>query len=237
MLDARQPKFDFDIPGDENLGTKHAFIEHLKQFDRIGRKTEIITSEGLSYYINDYWTAAQRKSNSLHEISYRACFKAELPAFFIHELSEPEDTVYDPFSGRGTMALQAALMGRNPIANDINPLSEILLSPRLIPPQLSDVAVRLEQINWEQKCDLDEELLAFFHPETLQEICALKLYLLKKPDLDNVDKWIRMVAINRLTGHSPGFFSVYTMPPNQAVSIKRQLKINEKRAHPPYARR
>ena len=27
-----------------------------------------------------------------------------------------------------------------------------------------------------------------------------------------------MVAINRLTGHSPGFFSVYTMPPNQAVS-------------------
>ena len=26
-----------------------------------------------------------------------------------------------------------------------------------------------------------------------------------------------MVATNRLTGHSPGFFSVYTLPPNQAV--------------------
>jgi hypothetical protein len=35
-----------------------------------------------------------------------------------------------------------------------------------------------------------------------------------------------MVAVNRLTGHSPGFFSVYTLPPNQAVSVKSQVKIN-----------
>ena len=38
-----------------------------------------------------------------------------------------------------------------------------------------------------------------------------------------------MVALNRLTGHSPGFFSVYTLPPNQAVSIHSQIKINLKR--------
>ena len=42
-----------------------------------------------------------------------------------------------------------------------------------------------------------------------------------------------MVAVNRLTGHSPGFFSVYTLPPNQAVSIKRQRQINEKRDQKP----
>ena len=36
-----------------------------------------------------------------------------------------------------------------------------------------------------------------------------------------VDRWIRMVAVNRLTGHSTGFFSVYTLPPNQAVSVPR----------------
>ncbi len=38
-----------------------------------------------------------------------------------------------------------------------------------------------------------------------------------------------MVALNRLTGHSPGFFSVYTLPPNQAVSVKSQRKINQTR--------
>ena len=42
-----------------------------------------------------------------------------------------------------------------------------------------------------------------------------------------------MVAINRLTGHSPGFFSVYTMPPNQAVSVDAQIKINLKRQQTP----
>ena len=38
-----------------------------------------------------------------------------------------------------------------------------------------------------------------------------------------------MVATNRLTGHSPGFFSVYTLPPNQALSVKSQERINNKR--------
>jgi hypothetical protein len=38
-----------------------------------------------------------------------------------------------------------------------------------------------------------------------------------------------MVATNRLTGHSKGFFSVYTLPPNQAVTQESQKKINIKR--------
>ncbi len=42
-----------------------------------------------------------------------------------------------------------------------------------------------------------------------------------------------MVATNRLTGHSPGFFSVYTLPPNQAVSVASQRRINEKRQQTP----
>ena len=48
-----------------------------------------------------------------------------------------------------------------------------------------------------------------------------------------VDDWIRMVATNRLTGHSAGFFSVYTLPPNQALTPKRQQKINEMRQQIP----
>jgi hypothetical protein len=70
----------------------------------------------------------------------------------------------------------------------------------------------------------------------LKEIIALKEYFIEcelQGNLDNIDAWIRMVAINRLSGHSPGFFSVYTLPPNQAVSVKRQLKINETRNQRP----
>jgi len=42
--------------------------------------------------------------------------------------------------------------------------------------------------------------------------------------------------MNRLTGHSAGFFSVYTFPPNQAVSIERQRTINERRNQKPERR-
>jgi hypothetical protein len=83
-----------------------------------------------------------------------------------------------------------------------------------------------------------EDLLVFYHPETLRELTILKNWLLETAPLedeapDPVVDWIRMVAINRLTGHSPGFFSVYTLPPNQAVSAEAQRRINEKRNQTP----
>ena len=64
--------------------------------------------------------------------------------------------------------------------------------------------------------------------------CAAYLFDRRaRQTLDKVDEWIRMVAINRLTGHSPGFFSVYTLPPNQAVWVKSQRKINVVRDQSP----
>src|SRR5713226_4985718 len=47
---------------------------------------------------------------------------------------------------RGTTPVQAALMGRKPIGNDINPLSVLLTRPRLAPPPHREVARRLDQI-------------------------------------------------------------------------------------------
>jgi len=198
--------------------------------------TRAVVAEGVPYYLNAFWTAGQRRAHPLHEISYRACFKPQLPAFFIDRLTQPGDVVCDPFMGRGTTILQAALMGRRPIGSDANPLSLLLTRPRLRPPALSEIEARLAAAPWGRGEVEREDLLAFYHAETLRQICALRRYLLIRANdgrLDAVDDWIRMVALNRLTGHSPGFFSVYTMPPNQAVSIKAQLKINARRAQSP----
>ena len=81
-----------------------------------------------------------------------------------------------------------------------------------------------------------EDLLVFFHPDTLRAIASLRKYLLARradDSLDAVDDWICLLALNRLTGHSAGFFSVYTLPPNQAVSVKSQRKINAQRNQTP----
>lgn len=187
----------------------------------------------------EFWTAKQRQAHSLHEISYRACFKPQLPAYFIDRLTQPRDVVYDPFSGRGTTAIEAALRGRIPYANDINPLSAILCRPRIEPPGLEAVIGRLAEIPFDEKreeCDID--LSAFYHTVTEGEIRALRRYLIDRRESgaeDDVDRWIRMVATNRLTGHSSGFFSVYTLPPNQATTPDRQAEINQRLGQtPPY---
>ncbi|MDG6224249.1 MAG: DNA methyltransferase [Candidatus Thermoplasmatota archaeon] len=191
---------------------------------------------GIPVFTGEFWTSEQRKASSLHEISYRACFKAQLPQFFIDLLTKEGQVVYDPFSGRGTTPIQAALMGRDVISNDVNPLSEILTRPRLEVPDIGDVRKGLEGIGIGSGKKADIDLSMFYHPDTESEIASLREYMLfKDRPLNDVDAWIRMVATNRLTGHSPGFFSVYTLPPNQAVSRERQMIINEKRGQsPPY---
>lgn len=183
-------------------------------------------------FINEYWTSKQRQGSSIHEISYRACFKSQLPRFFIKVLSKKNDIIYDPFSGRGTTIIEACLMGRNIILNDINPLSVILAKPRLEIPDLIKIEERLNKIDLNGNYEIDLDLSMFYHPKTETEIRALRNYLRIRKNKgieDYIDRWIRMIATNRLTGHSKGFFSVYTLPPNQAVSQESQKKINLKR--------
>lgn len=186
----------------------------------------------------ELWTAGQRRASSLHEISYRACFKPQLPGYFIERHSQPGDVVYDPFSGRGTTAIEAALQGRKVIANDINPLSALLAAPRLALPTLDAIAERLSEIP-RHLAGRAPPLAMFYERKTLRELMALRDWLLQRRangEADAIDGWIGMVATNRLTGHSPGFFSVYSFPPNQAVTAARQTRINAQRAQKPVYR-
>ncbi len=199
-------------------------------------ETKKIEDLEVLYYINEFWTSKQRQANSIHEVSYRACFKPQLPHFFIEKLTKEKDFVYDPFLGRGTTIIEAALMDRQVIGNDINPLSKILAEPRLLIPDFHQLQEYLVKIPFKKSLKADIDLSMFYHPDTESEIVSLRNYILereKNNELNELDKWIRMVATNRLTGHSKGFFSVYTMPPNQAVLPERQIKINEKRNQKP----
>ena len=183
----------------------------------------------------EFWTNKQRQACSIHEVSYRACFKPQLPKYFIDKYTKEGELVYDPFGGRGTTAIETALLGRNFITNDINPLSTLFVIGRLNPPSIEEIHDRLySEINSDTEVD-NIDLSMFYEYETFKEINDLRNYFIKKKlnSYDNIDHWIKMVATNRLTGHSKGFFSVYTLPPNQATSAKRQIQINLKRNQTP----
>ncbi len=207
----------------------------------------------------EFWTARQRQGHSLHEISYRACFKPQLPEYFIEQYTQPGDLVVDPFLGRGTTSIQAHLMGRRTAGSDVNPLCVMLTLPRFNPPLLSEVESRLnlilgqseaicvvldaihsdsQQVGSNGNISLDD-LLAFYHPITLAQLIVIKNWFVDRTiedTFDDIDNWIRMVCINRLSGHSSGFFSVRTMPPNQAVSAKSQRQINDRNHQQPEPR-
>ncbi|WP_119301300.1 DNA methyltransferase [Dongia deserti] len=213
------------------------FAGLLAGFSAFGTATRQVALDGVSVFENEFWTARQRQAHPLHEISYRACFKPQLPRFFIEAFTQPGGCVYDPFAGRGTTLIEAALLGRRAIGNDVNPLSRLLIEPRLDPPAVQAVAKRLGDLErmLPPAEDVPDDLLAFYHPETLRDIARLRAHFLSTAS-DSVDAWIRMVCLNRLTGHSSGFFSVYTLPPNQATSAARQRKINEARGQVPSKR-
>lgn len=210
---------------DSKSSTKKTILEYVEN-----------EHQKIPKYVNEFWTSKQRKGNSIHEISFRACFKSQLPNFFINLFTKEKDIVYDPFSGRGTTGIEAGLLNRNIILNDVNPISEIISFPRFFIPTIKEIEKRLQNIPIVENTKAKIDLSMFFHEKTETEIVSIKNYLKMRKNKgkeDHVDKWIRMVATNRLTGHSSGFFSVYTLPPNQAIAPARQIKINKDRNQKP----
>ena len=228
-------QYELALHAGERL-TLDELANELGSWTRYGKRTTIDEYAGVPVFANEFWTSKQRAAHSLHEISYRACFKPQLPRFFITRLTDPGDLVFDPFMGRGTTVLEAALLGRATLGNDVNPLSRLLVEARLDPPSVTEVEARLATLSLDGPADRPGDFDVFFHERTLNQICRLRDYLRERRAagaLDAVDRWIRMVALNRLTGHSRGFFSVYTLPPNQAASIERQRKNNARRNQAP----
>lgn len=149
-------------------------VRELEKFADFGqpssKTTATVADHRVPVFTNEFWTSKQRAAHSLHEISYRACFKPQLPRFLIERLTQPGEVVYDPFMGRGTTLLESALLGRTPWGGDLNPLCAALVRPRLTPPTLEELAERLRAIRFDAEVEQPESLQVFYHPGTLQQI-------------------------------------------------------------------
>src|SRR4029079_8313053 len=75
--------------------------------------------------------------------SYLASFPAALSHAFIARYSRPGDVVLDPFSGRGTVPLQAAAEGRIGVGNDLNPFAHLLTAAKVEAPSLAEARTRV----------------------------------------------------------------------------------------------
>src|SRR5262249_1628608 len=91
----------------ENRTKRHrsrdSLMDELASFRQFRTSTQLasvgIGEDAVPVFVNEFWTSKQRAASSLHEISYRACYKPQLPRFFIERLTAANDLIYDPFLG------------------------------------------------------------------------------------------------------------------------------------------
>jgi len=216
------------------------FLTGIRESNDYGQLTHTFIEDDIPYYHGAFFKSGGARLHSSHEFPYRASFNPHLPAFFINALSSEDDIVHDPFGGSGTVAIEAARTGRIAYSCDINPLAKMITDPRIGPKAtLEAVTQSLETIDWADGEATSLDLPgAFFHPETVRQLGVLRHWLDIKAPLDAVDpdvsaSFIRMVTLSRLTGHSSGYMSTYTLPPNQATTVASQRRINQKRGETP----
>src|ERR1051325_5964913 len=96
-------EFPFAVAPAIETRLKGSLAEQLQAFRDFGKATQRILTLARSTsgelikaptYVNEFGTPRQRAASSLHEISYRACFKPQLPRFLIERLTEPGGVVY-----------------------------------------------------------------------------------------------------------------------------------------------
>src|SRR5262245_32354496 len=98
-----------------------------------------------SIAIEPDWKAQPRLwGHSFHPMcSYLASFPASLAHAFIARYSRPGDVVLDPFSGRGTVPVQASAEGRIGVGNDLNPFAWTLTAAKLAPASPAEARTRI----------------------------------------------------------------------------------------------
>ncbi len=143
--------------------------------------------DGGTTSIGPLWHGASpRWGHSMHTMcSYHGMFPAKLAHYFIQRYSQPGDLVVDPFSGRGTVALQARVEGRRVIGNDLSPLAYVLSRAKAAPPSWSSVLEKLATVERSYRRatagdpDVSNDIRMLYHPNTLRQLTFIRSHLLK----------------------------------------------------------
>lgn len=138
----------------------------------------------------EWMGSAVGSETTLHQLSpYIGKIKSSMAASLVSRFTNEGELVYDPFSGSGTIALEAWLARRRVLANDLSPYAYLLTRAKLFPyVSISDALADIENVEKSIKRRYDQVDLRsvprwvrqFFHPKTLREIVAWNTALKKK---------------------------------------------------------
>lgn len=149
--------------------------------------------------------------------SYQGKIKPSLAHHLIECFSEPGDVVIDPFSGAGTIPLEACRMGRRGFGTDISRLGHVLtlakvarISRTKVETLLQDLETALGKFQLSDDDHVRASAVRFnsaipeyFHPDTFREIVAAREFFLSR--WDSSSEWAVLFActLHLLHGNRP----------------------------------
>src|SRR2546425_1210802 len=178
------------------------------------------------------WNGSVEKIEStLHQLSpYIGKTKSTMAASLVSQFTKKGDLVYDPFSGSGTVALEAWVAGRRVVANDISPYADLLVRAKLFPYRSLEAALNdIEDASAEvakPRRDVDLRSVPrwvrqFFHHETLRETLAWTSVLRRRR------RWFLLASLLGILHHQrPGFLS---FPCSHTIPYLRKKKFPRSR--------
>jgi adenine-specific DNA methylase len=117
---------------------------------------------------------------TLHQLApYIGKLRPNLIRELIQSYTKANDTILDPFAGAGTVSVESLILGRNAIANDINPYAITLINAKIFPP--SSLEDALDKANFYllylkkemEKCSICETpdwVRSFFHLQLCEKL-------------------------------------------------------------------
>lgn len=152
-------------------------------------------------------------------------FPPQLAYFFVNWLTKPGEAVYDPFSGRGTVPLEAVLQGRRAYGSDANPLAVVLSAAKTRVPSKRALLKRLAEVEASYApgnvsiADEPANIAMLYSVDTLRQLVWLKGQLDRTNDTDCF--WIAtilgMLHANHNKSGVPRGFSI-SMPNTFAMA-------------------
>ncbi len=129
-------------------------------------------------------------SHNIHP--YPAKFIPQIPRHLIKMLSLRSETVWDPFGGSGTTALESLLLGRQAISSDINPVATLISRAKTITLTLEEEIIITDLVG-------KLELLASNRSNIVDTFARHEVQIKSAtPEIPNRDKWFHPNALSEL---------------------------------------
>lgn len=170
-------------------------INQLQLFDDVSDLNDFTSSEEVFSKLADIdWAFTNDDTSYLsHNIHpYPAKFIPHIPRTLITKLSRIGETVWDPFGGCGTTALESLLLGRQAISSDVNPIAEVIGKAKTLTLTKEEDTVLVNFIDHLYLLGSDEVKI---HDTIKRNRTQFSQFI---PNIPNVDKWFHPQAIDEL---------------------------------------